>query len=64
MTAIFMLAAAVGLFLIGWIFSGGVFHNVFSALNLYAAIFLIVAGIVKGLMAILTYDSEEKEKKE
>lgn len=61
MSAMFMIVAAVGLFLIGWTFSRGMFNNVFSAMLLYAVLFLVVAGIVKGLWTIISHHFEEKE---
>lgn len=61
MSAVFMIVAAVGLFLIGWTFSNGMFNTVFSALILYAVLFLVVAGIVRGLWAIISHHFEKKE---
>ena len=61
MTAIFMIATAVGLFIIGWTFGNGRFNDMFSIMILYVVLFLLAAGIVKGLLAIWAYHSEQKE---
>ena len=64
MTAIFMLAASVGLFLVGWIFSGGQFNNVPSALIAWAVLFLVLIAIAKGLLVIIDYNREHKDESE
>lgn len=61
MTAIFILLSVIVLFLIGWIFSGGMFHNAFSVLIAYAVIFCGPIGIAKGLLAIIDYHREQKD---
>lgn len=60
MTAIFMIAVGVGLFLLGWIFSGGMFNNAFAVIIAYLMIGLILIGITKGLLVIIDYHRENK----
>ena len=59
--ALFTIAAAVALFLIGWIFSGGQFNNPFSVLLLYAVLFLNLIGITQGILVIIDHNRERKE---
>ena len=60
LTAIFMIAAAVGLFLIAWLFSGGRFNNAFAGLSAYVVLFLALTGITKGILVILDYHRVHK----
>ena len=64
LTAIFLIAVAVGLFLIGWIFSNGTFNNIFSALIIYVVLFLVLIGITKGILVIIDYHREQDQEKE
>lgn len=64
MTAIFMIAVAAGLFIIGWVFGNGRFNDIFSVLILYVVLFLVVAGIIKGLLAVFAYHNEKEDIKE
>lgn len=61
LTAIFIIAASVGLFVIGWILSGGDFHDYFTAI---IAIFIVPAGIVwgicRGVRVIIDHAREHK----
>lgn len=61
LTAIFMLATSFALFLIGWIFSGGLFNNMVSVLLAYAVLFLALIGITKGLLVIIDYHREHSD---
>ena len=60
--AIFWIAAGLGLLAIGWIFSGGMFREAVTVLMAYAAMGMIMLGIVKGFFAIADYNKEHKEK--
>ena len=64
LTAIFLLLSLVVLFLLGWIFSGGMFNNTFSVLIAYALMFGGPIGIAKGALAIIDHNREQKEKEQ
>lgn len=64
MTAVFMLAVSNGLFLVGWILSGGRFNNVPSALIAWAVMILVLIGITKGILVIIDYHREHKDETE
>lgn len=61
LTAIFMIAVAVGVFLLGFVFSGGRFNNPFSALSLYVMLFLLMIGIAKGILVVIDYHRAHKD---
>ncbi len=60
MTAIFLLAAAGGMFMLAYILSNGSFNNTVSVLALYICIGCILIGIGKGLLVILEYHRGSK----
>ena len=62
--AVFTIAAAVALFVVGCIFSGGRFNNTFSVLLEYAMLFLSMIGVTQGLLVIIDYNREHKETEE
>lgn len=64
LTAIFMLSAAGGLFIVGWILSAGRFNNVPSALIGWLVLFMVLIGITKGICVILDYHREHKAETE
>ena len=62
LTAIFYIAAGLGMIAIGWLLSGGMFQNAVCVILAYIAMALIGIGIVKGFFVIGDYrkaDSEE-----
>ena len=64
LTSVFILAASGGLFILGWIFSGGRFNNNLSALIGWVVLILIPIGIAKGLLVIIDYNREQKDDNE
>ena len=58
--AIFWIAAGVGLIVLGWLLSGGMFNNALVVLMAYAAMGMILLGIAKGFLAISAYNKEHK----
>ena len=61
MTAIFMIAVAVGLIAIGWLLTGGMFNNAVIVIMAYVAMFLILIGITKGLLVIIEHNQQHKD---
>ena len=61
MTAIFMIAVAVGLIAIGWLLTGGMFNNAVIVIMAYIAMFLILIGITKGLLVIIEHNQHHKD---
>lgn len=61
MTAMFCIVVAAGLFIVAYIFSGGMFNNTFAVILAYACLFCILIGITKGILVIVDYHRENKE---
>ena len=64
LTAIFIIAAACGLFTMAYVISGGRFNDVFSVIVAYFCLFSVPTGIAKGLWVIIDYHREHKDEAE
>ena len=61
LTSVFIRAASGGLFILGWILSGGRFNNILSALIGWVVLIMIPIGIAKGLLVIIDYHREHED---
>ncbi|MDO5400458.1 MAG: hypothetical protein Q4F17_05680 [Eubacteriales bacterium] len=60
-TAIFIIAVSLGLFVVGWILSGGDFHDYFTACLLYVVLGGIAWGTCRGISAIINHTPKEEK---
>ncbi len=61
-TAMFAIVVACGLFIVAYITTNGRFNTVISGLLVYAMLFCVLFGIVKGLLVIIGYHREHQDK--
>ena len=62
--SIFWILAGIGVFVVAYLFSGGMFNNGICAFLAYVAIFCILIGITAGMLAIIDHNRRQKEKEE